>query len=170
MSAASIATSVPVPMAMPTSACASAGASLMPSPTIADTLASPAGALRPASALSSGSTSARTRSMPTCAAMASAVRRLSPVSITTSSPIRCSSSIASFELGLDRVGHGDDAGEPAVDGDEHRRLARQRASGCRDRREPVRARRRARASACALPTSNRRARRRVASMPCPAIA
>ena len=34
-SAASIATSVPVPMAMPTSACASAGASLMPSPTIA---------------------------------------------------------------------------------------------------------------------------------------
>ena len=32
-SAASMATSVPVPMATPTSACASAGASLMPSPT-----------------------------------------------------------------------------------------------------------------------------------------
>ena len=39
MSAASMATSVPVPMAMPTSACASAGASLMPSPTIATMLA-----------------------------------------------------------------------------------------------------------------------------------
>ena len=36
-SAASTATSVPVPIAMPTSACASAGASLMPSPTIATT-------------------------------------------------------------------------------------------------------------------------------------
>ena len=34
MSAASIATSVPVPMAIPTSAWASAGASLMPSPTM----------------------------------------------------------------------------------------------------------------------------------------
>ena len=33
-----MATSVPVPMAMPTSACASAGASLMPSPTIATVL------------------------------------------------------------------------------------------------------------------------------------
>ena len=38
-SAASMATSVPVPMAMPTSACASAGASLMPSPTMPDPLA-----------------------------------------------------------------------------------------------------------------------------------
>ena len=35
MSAESIATSVPLPIAMPTSACISAGASLMPSPTIA---------------------------------------------------------------------------------------------------------------------------------------
>ena len=35
MSAVSIAISVPVPIAMPTSACAIAGASLMPSPTIA---------------------------------------------------------------------------------------------------------------------------------------
>jgi len=37
-SAASIATSVPVPMAKPTSACASAGASLIPSPTKATCL------------------------------------------------------------------------------------------------------------------------------------
>ena len=36
-SPASMAMSVPVPIAMPTSACASAGASLMPSPTIATT-------------------------------------------------------------------------------------------------------------------------------------
>ncbi len=38
-SEASIATSVPVPIAIPTSAWVSAGASLMPSPTIADPLA-----------------------------------------------------------------------------------------------------------------------------------
>ena len=37
MSEASIATSVPVPIARPRSACASAGASLTPSPTIATT-------------------------------------------------------------------------------------------------------------------------------------
>jgi hypothetical protein len=36
ISAASMATSVPVPIAMPMSACASAGASLMPSPTNGD--------------------------------------------------------------------------------------------------------------------------------------
>ena len=35
ISLAAIATSVPVPMAIPTSACANAGASLIPSPTIA---------------------------------------------------------------------------------------------------------------------------------------
>ena len=48
-SADSIATSVPVPMAMPTSAYASAGASLMPSPTKAILRPSPSGhrALRP---------------------------------------------------------------------------------------------------------------------------
>ena len=53
-----MATSVPVAMAMPTSAAASAGASLMPSPTMATTLPSRAGATT--SALSPGSTSART--------------------------------------------------------------------------------------------------------------
>jgi len=43
--ALSMATSVPVPMAMPTSACASAGASLMPSPPWRPCALGPAGAL-----------------------------------------------------------------------------------------------------------------------------
>ncbi|MNC28021.1 hypothetical protein D3C75_762110 [compost metagenome] len=73
MSAASIATSVPVPMAMPMSAVAKAGASLMPSPTIA-TLRPSCWSLRTSSALPSGSTSASTREIPACLAMASAVR------------------------------------------------------------------------------------------------
>src|SRR6266540_3942636 len=75
-SEASIATSVPVPIAMPRSACA--GASLTPSPTIATT--SPDSCSRRISAaFSSGSTSARTRSIPTSAATARAVRSSSPV-------------------------------------------------------------------------------------------
>ena len=85
MSDDSIATSVPVPIARPMSACASAGASLMPSPTIATRLPSDCSRLTSA-ALRSGRTSARTRPMPTWRAMAAAVRRLSPVIITTSRP------------------------------------------------------------------------------------
>src|SRR5215204_22061 len=95
-SAASIATSVPVPMATPTSALARAGASLMPSPTIATTLPSTC-SLRISFSLSSGMTSASTRSMPSCPATDSAVCPLSPVSMTTSSPIRCSRSTASLD-------------------------------------------------------------------------
>ena len=52
-SAASIATSVPEPMAMPRSACASAAASLTPSPTMA-TVAPAACSFRTASTLPSG--------------------------------------------------------------------------------------------------------------------
>ena len=59
MSAASMATSVPVPMASPTSAWASAGASLMPSPTM-PTRAPSACSRWTSPALCSGSTSART--------------------------------------------------------------------------------------------------------------
>ena len=71
--ALSIATSVPVPMAMPTSAAARAGASLMPSPAIATTR--PSLCSRFTTALfCSGSTSASTSSMPSCRATASAVR------------------------------------------------------------------------------------------------
>ena len=62
-SAASMATSVPVPMAMPTSACASAGASFIPAPTMATILPS-SWSVRTSSDFSSGSTSASTRSMP----------------------------------------------------------------------------------------------------------
>ena len=89
MSEAAIATSVPVPMAMPRSAWASAGASLMPSPTIATTLPC-AWSAWTLSAFCSGSTSASTWSMPTSRAIASAVARLSPVSIHTSRPSACS--------------------------------------------------------------------------------
>ena len=65
-SAASIATSVPDPIAVPTDATARAGASLTPSPTIM-TRRPPAWIASTASDLSSGSTSARTASgsMPT---------------------------------------------------------------------------------------------------------
>ena len=86
MSADSIATSVPEPMAIPTSAWASAGASLIPSPTIATFLPS-ACSFFTSNALSCGKTSLKTRSIPTCFAIASAVRLLSPVIITASIPI-----------------------------------------------------------------------------------
>ncbi|MNX94005.1 hypothetical protein D3C86_1262200 [compost metagenome] len=93
-SEASMATSVPVPRAMPTSAWASAGASLMPSPTMPTVW--PASWSRLTSrALSWGSTSASTRSMPALWAIASAVRWLSPVIMTTASPWRFRPSTAS---------------------------------------------------------------------------
>ena len=88
-SAASIAISVPAPMAMPISALVSAGASLIPSPTMATfpfrfsdriTLSLP-----------SGRTPAITSSTPAWAPIAFAVRSLSPVSITTWIPIFCNS-------------------------------------------------------------------------------
>ncbi len=95
----SIATSVPLPMAIPTSACASAGASLIPSPTKATT--SPrCWRARTSSTFSCGSTPARTFSIPTCRAIAAAVRSLSPVSIITASPILFSSETALFAVGL----------------------------------------------------------------------
>ena len=94
-----MATSVPVPMAMPTSACASAGASLMPSPTIPTIFFSCCKRLI-SPALSAGKTSAKTLVMPTCAATAAAVRWLSPVIITTASPNFCSDSMASLDSAL----------------------------------------------------------------------
>src|SRR5215207_52895 len=121
-SAASMATSVPVPMATPTSACASAGASLMPSPTMATFSPSLCSRFTSA-ALSCGSTSARTRSMPSSRAMASAVRRLSPVSMATSRPISCSQSTASLDSWRTTSAT---ASGLAVHGDEDRGLALQR--------------------------------------------
>ena len=80
-----MATSVPQPMAMPTSAAARAGASLMPSPTIATVAPSSLSRLS-SDALSCGKHSATTRSMPTLLATDVAVRELSPVIITVSTP------------------------------------------------------------------------------------
>ena len=85
MSAVSIAASLPAaPIAMPRLARAMAGASLTPSPTMA-TVPYFATSSSTALTLSSGSSSAWTSSMPTWRAIASAVARLSPVSM-----IRCS--------------------------------------------------------------------------------
>ena len=76
-----IATSVPVPIAMPTSAAASAGASLTPSPAMATTWPCAAGAGRLRSCPRAAPRPA-TSSMPSVRATASAVVRLSPVSMT----------------------------------------------------------------------------------------
>ena len=88
-SAASMAMSVPAPMAIPISALVSAGASLIPSPTMATFPCS----FRARITLSfpSGSTPAITSSTPAWAPMAFAVRSLSPVSITTRIPMFWSS-------------------------------------------------------------------------------
>ena len=85
ISAASMAISVPAPMAIPISALVRAGASLIPSPTMATLPFS----FRERMTLSfpSGRTPAITWSTPACAPMALAVRLLSPVSITTWIPI-----------------------------------------------------------------------------------
>jgi hypothetical protein len=79
-------------MAMPTSAAASAGASLMPSPTIATTAWPPPGLeLADDAALSAGSTSARTSAMPSRRATACALPRLSPLTSTDCArPCACS--------------------------------------------------------------------------------
>src|SRR5436190_7325211 len=98
-SLASMATSVPVPIASPRSACASAGASLMPSPTMATTC--PASCRRFTSAnLSSGYTSASTRSIPTSAATRSATVRSSPVRRIGRKPSPFNSAIAAALVGL----------------------------------------------------------------------
>ena len=92
---ASLAAMVPVFMASPTSACASAGASLVPSPVIATS--------RPAacsflmySSLSLGVACARKSSTPASAAMAAAVSGLSPVIMMVRMPMRRSCAIRSF--------------------------------------------------------------------------
>ena len=88
---ASLAADVPLFIATPTSAWASAGASLVPSPVIATSL--PPSCSRLMSAiLSSGLASARKSSTPASSAIALAVNGLSPVIITVRMPIRRSSS------------------------------------------------------------------------------
>ena len=95
ISAASTATSAPAPIAIPVSAAVSAGASLIPSPTMmtfpcffsSDIFFD----------FPSGRTPAITLSTPACLPIAFAVRSLSPVSIYTLSPMPLSSFIASAE-------------------------------------------------------------------------
>ena len=76
---------MPLPIAIPTSAVARAGASLIPSPTIATTRPS-SRRLRTTRAFSSGETRADTRSIPTSPATLCAAASSSPVSIITSTP------------------------------------------------------------------------------------
>ena len=96
---ASMATSVPVPIAMPTSAWARAGASLIPSPTMPTQLAF---VLQPAhlERLVLGQHLGEHAVDADLSAIASAVRRLSPVIITTSRPRRCSSATAAAGIRL----------------------------------------------------------------------
>jgi len=89
----SMATSVPEPMAIPTSALVSAGASLTPSPTIATNFLR-TGVVRPSCPSPSGRTSAKYWSIPSSSETALATSSESPVSIATSMSIACSASIA----------------------------------------------------------------------------
>ena len=93
ISADSIATSVPLPIAIPISAWAKAGASFIPSPTMATNLPSSWSFLTSLD-LSCGKTSAKTLSIPTWDAIAWAVFLLSPVIMATSIPISWSFLIA----------------------------------------------------------------------------
>ena len=99
ISALSMATSVPVPMANPTLAPASAGASFIPSPTMPTTSPRSCSSVTLVT-LSCGNTSAITSSTPTCFATASAVARLSPVTIATLMPNACKRAIAVRESSL----------------------------------------------------------------------
>jgi hypothetical protein len=101
MSAASRATSVPDPMAIPRSACASAGASLTPSPTMATTRPASCSSLTVAT-LSSGRTPANTSraGIPTAAATRPATCALSPVSRIGRSPSSVRSAMAGAEDSL----------------------------------------------------------------------
>ena len=87
---ASLAAWVPLFIATATSACARAGASLVPSPVIA-TSRPPVWYSRISLSLASGVASARKSSTPASAAIAAAVSRLSPVIITVLMPISRSS-------------------------------------------------------------------------------
>ena len=98
ISALSRATSVPEPMATPTLASVSAGASLMPSPSIATTQPRPTRSLIRAS-LSSGSRSAWTSAMPSLPPTASATDFVSPVNRMVRMRIRARASTAGLASG-----------------------------------------------------------------------
>ncbi len=97
--ATSMAISLPLPMAMLTSACASAPLSLMPSPTIA-TVRPCCCSFFTSSTFSSGNTPPRQSLIPKSAARAAATFSLSPVQMATSMPMLCNCAIASLEVGF----------------------------------------------------------------------
>ena len=106
------------------------------------------------SAFCSGSTSASTWSMPTWRAMASAVARLSPVSIHDVEPERLQLRDRRARLRLERVGDGDQPRRSAVDRDVHRRGARAAsASRAARRARPARSRARPAGRGCPAATS-----------------
>ena len=119
--ALSIATSVPVPMAMPTSACASAGASLMPSPAIA-TMRPSCWSFLTTSRLPLG----QHLRLHLVDARASRHRlgRRPAVAGQHHDPQALFVQLADRLGGrrLDRIGDAEQPGEPAVDRDEHHRL------------------------------------------------
>ena len=88
-----MATSVPAPIAIPTSAWANAGASFTPSPTMA-TLRPSACSWRTLADLSSGFTPAKTRSTPSSLPTAWETASASPVIMTTWMPRACKASTA----------------------------------------------------------------------------
>ena len=148
---ASFAACVPVFIAMPTSAWASAGASFVPSPVIATRLPFACSA-RMSASLSSGVASARKSSTPASRAIVAAVSGLSPVIMTVRMPIARSRSKRSFMPALDDV--------LEVDRPHDARAVRRRRAACR---LPRRSRRRPAAPA---PETLRRGRGRT-RRPCP---
>ena len=98
--ALSIATSVPVPIAMPTSACASAGRVVDAVAGHRDDAALAPAAARPRRPSGRAAPRRCTSSMPSLRATASAVVRLSPVSMTMRMPSACSAAIASGVVAL----------------------------------------------------------------------
>ena len=113
---------VPVFMATPTSACASAGASLVPSPHMATSLPL-ACSSRISLSFSSGVAWARKSSTPASAAMAAAVIGLSPVIMMVRMPMRRSSAKRSRMPPLTMSLRWIDAEQPAVLGHGKRRAA-----------------------------------------------
>ena len=119
---ASLAACVPVFIATATSACASAGASLVPSPVIA-TRRPCAWCSRISFSLASGVASARKSSTPASAAIAAAVSRLSPVIMMVLMPMRRSSAKRSLMPPLTMSFSSIDAEHARAVGDHQRRAA-----------------------------------------------
>ena len=117
--ALSIATSVPPPIAMPTSAAASAGASLTPSPTMATRRPSPRSRCT-TSLLRSGNTPASTSSMPSAFATARAVVDIVAGQHHDAQAVGAQRRKRRWRRRLDRIGNRDHAGGAAVDRDKDR--------------------------------------------------